>query len=487
MKSSLLKNGLYNTAGGIIRIGLGIITIPLLIRQLGVEEYGLWTLTSAVIGVVTLAEAGLSTATTVFVAQDLGEEDLNSLSQTLTVTITTMLLMATLAAICLWFGAEQIITLFPQLKPSEQIEVSKAFQIGAFAVWAKLIQQVLVGIEQAYQRYDLMSLIGTINSLLTSIGMLSIVYGGGATLELMQWQALSSIFILLIHIWIVKSLLSTASIQIVWNEKKALEVGKYSFMVWICSLGGVLFSRADRLIVGSVLGTQMLGVYSAITDVTSQINVMSALPIQPLVPLLGGLMSKKDRQQSELSNKIEQALQTNSLVAVGLGAGLITLSPICLNFLFASKLGSDSLLLFNICCIIYTIYSTNAVGYYILIAIKEINITTTIVSISGILSILAILIGSYQFGMAGAIYGNSGYCLTLILSIIAMKKINLPLKILRQSLLYPFLFLSLVFFVNLFLSSSNLVRIGAFVIQSIVIVYWYFTSTLKSSLLSKYN
>jgi O-antigen/teichoic acid export membrane protein len=487
VKSNLLKNGLYNTAGGIIRIGLGIITIPLLIRQLGVEEYGLWTLASAVIGVVTLAEAGLSTATTVFVAQDLGEEDPISLSQTLTVTISTMLLMATLAAVCLWFGAEQIITLFPQLKPSEQIEVSKSFQIGAFAVWAKLIQQVLIGIEQAYQRYDLMSLIGTINSLLTSIGMLSIVWLGGGTLELMQWQSLSSIFILLIHIWIVKSLLKTTPIQIVWNQKKALEVGKYSFMVWIGSLGTVLFSRADRLIVGSILGTQMLGVYSAITDVTSQINVMSALPIQPLVPLLGQLMSKRDLHQSELSDKIEQALRTNSLVATGLGAGLITLSPLCLNFLFAGKLDPYRLSSFNICCMIYAIYSMNAVGYYILIAIKEINITTTIVSISGTISILAILFASYHFGLAGAIYGNAGYCLTLVLSIVAMRKINISLKVLIKPLVFPLLFLGVVFSVNLFLNSSNLVRISAFVFQSLAIAYWYFTSTFKSSFSSKYN
>jgi O-antigen/teichoic acid export membrane protein len=113
VKTSLLKNGFYNTVGGILRIGLGIITIPLLIRQLGVEEYGLWTLASAVIGVVTLAEAGLSTATTVFVAQDLGEEDVDGLSQTLTVTVTMMLMMATLAAVSLWFGADLLTNLFP--------------------------------------------------------------------------------------------------------------------------------------------------------------------------------------------------------------------------------------------------------------------------------------------------------------------------------------------------------------------------------------
>jgi Polysaccharide biosynthesis protein len=69
----MLKNGFYNAAAGAVRVGLAILTIPVLIRLMGVEEYGLWALASAIVGIVTLAEAGLSTATTVFVSQDLGQ------------------------------------------------------------------------------------------------------------------------------------------------------------------------------------------------------------------------------------------------------------------------------------------------------------------------------------------------------------------------------------------------------------------------------
>jgi O-antigen/teichoic acid export membrane protein len=487
VKNSLLKNGFYNTVGGILRIGLGIITIPLLIRQLGVEEYGLWTLASAVIGVVTLAEAGLSTATTVFVAQDLGEEDINELSQTLTVTVTMMLMMATLAAVGLWFGADLITNLFPQLKPLQQVEVSRAFQVGAVAVWARLVQQVLVGVEQAYQRYDLVNLIGTMQSLLTSIGMLAIVWLGGRTLELMEWQALGSIFILLSHIWVVRSLLRNTSLRVAWVKEKAVKVGKYSSMVWLSSLGGVLFSRVDRLIVGSTLGTQVLGVYSAITDITCQINTMSALPVQPLVPLLSKLMSNKDIHPSELRQQIGHSLRTNSLVAIGLGAGLITLSPVCLNFLFAGKVDGDRLSIFCICCAIYAIYSTNAVGYYMLIGIKEINVCTSIVSTSGAVSILLIFFGSHRFGLEGAIYGNAGYCLTLLLSVVAMKKINLSLKILIESLSFPFLFLLLVFIGNYFIDSNIIVRSSICIFQTFIILGWYFRDTILSLKPEKYN
>jgi O-antigen/teichoic acid export membrane protein len=90
VKNSLLKNGFYNALAGAIRIGLALLTIPILIRIIGVEEYGLWTLASAVVQIVNLAEAGLSMATTVFLSQDLAKEDIDGVSQTLTVTIRTV-------------------------------------------------------------------------------------------------------------------------------------------------------------------------------------------------------------------------------------------------------------------------------------------------------------------------------------------------------------------------------------------------------------
>jgi O-antigen/teichoic acid export membrane protein len=474
MKQSLFKNGLYNTAAGVLRIGLGILTIPLLIRQLSPEEYGLWTLASTVIAVITLAEAGLSTTTTVFIAQDLGEENTDGLSQTLTITLTIMLVMATLAAIGLWLGADVITHLFPHLKTSQQFEVSRALQIGSLAVWARLVQQVLVGVEQAYQRYDLMNLIATMQSLLISIGMFIIVWLGGRTIELMQLQVIISMIALLSHAWVVKSLLKEIPIRIGWTTEKAIKIGVYSFKVWLSSLGGILFSKVDRLIVVSTLGTHVLGIYSAMTDITSQINVISALPIHPLIPKLSELILREDISQSELKQQIKSSFRTNSLVAIGLGAALITLSPFCLNFLFSGKLKGDELFLFSVCCTIYAIYSTNAVGYYILIGIKSLNICMLVVSVSGIVSLLLILIGASKFGLAGAIYGNAGYCLTLILSVLALKKANLPQRILSEYLLFPLLFLFSVFVGNIFIDGNIITRIFVFLFQTLIISAWYF-------------
>jgi O-antigen/teichoic acid export membrane protein len=477
LKNRLVKNSFYNTLGGITRMGLGIITVPLLIHQLGTEEYGLWSLASAVIAVLTLAEAGLSTATTVFVAQDLGKEDVDSLSQTLTATIATMLIMATLAAVFLWFGADKITSLFSQLNSFQRANISKAFQIGGIVVWTRLVQQILSGIEQAYQSYGIVNLAMTAQSLLTNIGMLIIALKGGKTLELMQWQGLASAAMLVVHLLIVRFLFKGVSIYPTWNKKRALEVGKYSSMVWLNSLGSVLFTRCDRFIVGNLLGTQSLGIYATIADINTQINVISALPAQPLISFLGEEFSKEKKGSVSLQKRIEQFFLANSLIATLIGSALITLSPICLNFLFPNRLSGQYSLAFSMCSLIYTMYSMNAVGHYILIGIKEIKTCALISAFSGIFSLTLIAVGSHFFGVLGAILGNSGYILTLLLSVVAVKKLNIPLRILKKSTLLPFVFLIFVVIENNFMSENIFTRLTTFAFQSCALLYWYWRST----------
>ncbi len=473
MKNSLLKNGFYNSVAGLIRIGLGILIIPVLIRTLGSEEYGLWTLASAVVVMVTLAEAGLSTATTVFVSQDLGKKDVDGLSQTLTVTFGAMLILATLAAVALWMGAEGMINLFPKLGQEQQLKVIQAIQIGGLVVAARLLQQVLVGVEQAYQRYDLMNVLNTMQCLYSFVGMLAVVWLGGRTVELMQWQALTSVVSLLSHIWIVRSLLKGVNLSLSWNQQKAMAVGGYSLMMWLNTLGSTLFSRGDRLIVGSLLGSQVLGVYAAITDVTAQINSFSALPVQPLLPSLSNLIEQQDINRSQLQQQVKLATQINGLVALGMGATLITLSPFIIKILFYAQSASQYLITFCIATFIYALYSCHAVGHYSLLGTRAVNTCALIQLLGSFSSLLLIAIGAYNFGLIGAIIGNFGYLSTFLVTVFGMKRLSLPYHLWLKWLRFPLLWFLIITLLNINIPDNYILRLALFVIQSCIIIIWF--------------
>ncbi|MBE9001635.1 oligosaccharide flippase family protein [Nostoc sp. LEGE 12447] len=473
MKNSLLKNGFYNSIAGLIKIGLGILIIPILIRLLGIEEYGLWTLASAVVVMVTLAEAGLSTATTVFVSQDLGKKDVDGLSQTLTVTLGVMLILATLAVVALWMGAEPIMNLFPKLGQLQQLKVIQAIKIGGLVVAARLLQQILIGVEQAHQRYDLMNVLNTMQSVLLNVGMLIIVLLGGHTVELMQWQAGIGVVSLFSHLWVVRSILQNMNLRLSWNQHKAVAVGSYSLMMWLNTLGSVLFSRGDRLIVGSLLGTQVLGVYAGITDITAQINSFSALPVQPLLPTLSNLIGQQNVNQRQLEQQLKQATQINGLVALGMGATLITLSPLILKLLFSEQTASQYLILFCIATGIYALYSCHAVGYYSLLGTNAVKTCALIQLLSSFVSLGLITIGAYNFGLTGAILGNFGYFTAFLVTVFGMKRLSVSYYLWFKWLWFPLIWFFMVVLVNFKLPNDYLVRYTILMMQTTIILIWF--------------
>ena len=471
MNNNFLKNGLYNAAGGIIRIGLAILTIPLLIRLIGVEEYGLWTLSSTVITIVALAEAGIATATTVFVSQDLGKKDVNGLSQTLTITVGGMLILATLAAIALFFGAESIVNLFPKLVKTQQSAVIQALQFGGFVIWSKLIQQVLIGVQQAYHCYILLNIVNTIQYFFLSLGLFGVAWFGGRTVSLMQWQALISVVSLLIHASVVRSLLQNVCLHPRWKTEKFIEIASYSLMAWLTSLGTALFSRGDRLIVGYFLGSESLGIYAGITDVTTAINLSSALPVQPLVPIVSNYAAKNNINNPEFVQQVKQALEVNALFALGSAAWLFMLAPLLMPLIFQPTVTNNTILLFRIATMIYGLFSLNAVGFFILLSIAP-KLVMSIELISGCFSLILIAIGSSKFGLLGAMMGNVGFILTWLMIFFGLKLLKLPEFLWLKSLIFPLIWFTVCILTVLLISQIEFILIIS-TIQMIILICWY--------------
>jgi O-antigen/teichoic acid export membrane protein len=244
-------------------------------------------------------------------------------------------------------------------------------------------------------------------------------------------------------------------------------------MVWLSSLGGALFARADRLIVGSLLGTQILGIYSVMTDITTQINSLSALAVQPLVPRLSNLSAKQNINQHELQSQVKQAFQINSFIALVIGAGLFTFADEILHSFITGILSKQYIVPFCIIIFIYSIYSINGVGYYVLLSLNAADKCMYIQIISSVLSLLLIAVGSTKFGLAGAALGNSGYLLVGLLTVVSMRQLHIPFKEWIKWLQIPLLWFILAIVMNTILPIQLPVRISMLILQTLILSVWF--------------
>jgi len=470
----MIRNSIYNTVGVAISFLLSLVTVPLLIRLMGINNYGLWTLVIAVIGIFGLAEAGLSVSTTVFLSRDLAQGDATGVSQTLTVTTAAMLLIATGAGGLMWWGAPLGISLFPKLDDTQRLVTIQAVQVGGLVIWSRLLQQIMVGVLQAYRRYDLTTTVISIQTVVLNVGLLAITWLGGGIILMMWWQAVVGLAVLGLLVIIVWRLLSIFGLRPCFDRAKSQMLIRYTIMTWLVSLSSTLFSQLDRIIVGIMLGTDMLGVYGAITSVSSRINALSAAPVQPLLPELSNLLAKPKINYATIEQKVQQSLQFTSVVALGLGALLFTMAPTIVEVMLPGATNvSEYIFVFQLAVTIYTVYSLNSVGYYILLGNSVRQCTAVQLASAGV-SLLLIMVGAEMFGLSGAIGGNVGYWGVWLLTFLGMKFLGISATDWIQWLKAPLIWFFVMLTTATLIPEWTILRLTTSLAGILILVGWWF-------------
>ena len=315
--------------------------------------------------------------------------------------------------------------LLPGISPEQRSEVASTLALGSVAIWARLLQQISLGVEQAYQRYAVMNVLQTAQTAVLSAGWLGVALATSSIVDLMKWQAAVSLLFLAIHLFFCLRLLGGVALRPAWSFQKAVAIVQYSMATWVGALGTVLFSQADRLIVGALLGPVALGIYAAVVSVTVQINVLSAMAVEPQFPVLAQMFAAKPIDMAVIQERVRHALGLNAAGALSFGAALLACSSFILPLLVPNA-APEHLVGFRAAIIIYTIYSLNVVGTYILYSVDQVPICSTLVIASGVLSLGLIALGAVVFGLLGAFLGGVGYIGTLGVYWFAMRKLNLP-------------------------------------------------------------
>jgi O-antigen/teichoic acid export membrane protein len=467
----LLRNGAYNLAGAVLRALLNLVSIPLLIRYLGNEMYGLWVLIVAILGVAMVADGGLSTSMTYFGAKDLAGDDSVGLGHTVAAALLSTLVLAVLMGVVVELAAPLIMSFFDNLPIAQQRAGTIAIRLGAVSLVALLMQNVLSGLFHAMQLYGTSNLLSTVQLAINTIGYIAIAAAGGSVTSLMAWQVCVSVVALAVYALVARSLLRRRAASLRISTEKIRAVSKYGAHTWVGSLGSVAFSQLDRIIVGKSLGTSVLAVYGAITGVVKQINTFTAVPVQPLLPQLAQL-SMDGSMAGEIRTAVRRALHINTLGALALGLGLFTLAPVVLPVLLDRSATPLEITALRVGAIIYGLFSLNGVGYYVLLAMHRLRSFMFIQLLSGVLAIALIAIGC-RYGLVGAITGNVGYLGVSALSLLGMRYVDVTFMTWTGWIRPALLWAAATTMVALVVPQHPAVLVIAATIQCAVLAVWF--------------
>lgn len=466
----MLKSGIYNLIAGLTRLGVSLLSLPLLIHFLGKKSFGLFSIINSVVAFVSLAEGSVALATTVFIAKEIQQEGRlkPKYSSVADACLSATALLGIIFFVILYILSPFLANLYQEYGDINVSIIYKSLKISAILLFLRILQQYFIGVLQAHHQYGIYNSSFTIYFILSITGNVILAWLDYSIVSLFVWQTILTLFSLGFYMGLCfrRKYIFRLIPSVQLSNPILKDVLLYCCRTWPGNIGGLLFTQGDKLIVGKLLGLEMAGIYSALTNITYQINVHSATPVQPIIAYLKSDIGVSNQRSiyKKSYKTIEKSIFSNTMIVLFLGLFLIVFSnEIVIYFLRIQAVDSLNLpILLSSLALIYAIYSMNAVGYFTLFAIHKEMINTLISIGSSVITISLIYSGTILYGLTGAIWGNIGYFVSLIQLPIAFSFIGFKSK--SSSRLYLVVSFMLVFaYLWVATELSLLIRIILFV------------------------
>jgi O-antigen/teichoic acid export membrane protein len=386
----------------VVQIGTSLVTVPLTLKYLGNERFGLWMTISSVLAMAAFADFGVGNGVLNSVAAAFGRDDVDGIRKAVSSgfallnTIAVLLLMAFSAV----YPFVNWGNFFRVVSPTAQAEAGPALAVFAvcFAlnISMDVVQRVQLGLQQGY-RYGLWQLCG---SAAAFIGVLTgiwfrvslpilIVAIAGAPIFATALNAIHFFGFVRPDLRPRRTLIARDAIS------RIARLGGLFFLLQV--VVAVSYS-ADNLIIARTLGAVDVPEYSIPQRMFSLITMMSAMLVAPLWPAYGEALSRGDMKW--VRGTLRGSLLAVFVLSSAASASVLLLSSRLIHWWVGSRIHPSFWLLSGLA--IWTVVNCcgDAVGAF-LNGAAVIRFQVLVASSFGIACVAAKLFAIRHYGIAG--------------------------------------------------------------------------------------
>lgn len=149
----LARNTFWNLLGGVAPLFVAVITIPFIVRGLGIDRFGVQTLVWVIIGYFSLFDFGLGRTLTKMVADKLAIEAFDDIPVLFWTTLALMMLLGVGAAVLIAVSAEWLVTSFLKIPAVLYGETIRTLWLLAAGVPIVILASALRGVLEAQQKF----------------------------------------------------------------------------------------------------------------------------------------------------------------------------------------------------------------------------------------------------------------------------------------------------------------------------------------------
>ena len=287
---SLKKNTAWNLVGAVTPMLLGLLTIPYLVRSLGVEAFGILTLVWALIGYFTIFDFGIGRALTQQVSTLKAAPDLHEMAAVIRGGLTLIAGFGMIGGIALAASAHALGTNWLKVAPALQQPTAHCLLVAALGIPLTTVVTGLRGVLEGFEDFRTANLLKIILGCATfGLPALTVWLYSPSLVGVVISLVGARLVILVAHGVAVSrhARLMGSGVRLEFAKVRPL----LAFGMWM-TLSNVispLMVTADRFLVSYVLGAAMVAYYTVPSDFIVRLLVIPAALTSALFPRFAAL------------------------------------------------------------------------------------------------------------------------------------------------------------------------------------------------------
>ena len=300
--SSRTRRLLHGAVSGFLSKGTVLlanaITIPITIRYLGAETFGIWITISTILSMLLVLDLGVANSLTNFTSHAYATDDRDHASTYSTTALAVMLTLATLLGLLAWFlwphlNWQSIFHLSSSTEtPAVSRAVAAALTIFLIGLPAGLAPKILGG----YQELRTANLFTAVGSLLNLVAVIVLIHLHAGLVALVSASSAALVGMnLLALLWIYtfhKPWLRPRHTHVNRNAARSLmQSGSEFFMIQIA---GLIVFNSDNLVVTHYAGPAQVASYSVAWRLVGYAAVIQTMIVPALWPAFSEAFARGD-------------------------------------------------------------------------------------------------------------------------------------------------------------------------------------------------
>lgn len=293
---NVLKSSIFNLVGGLIPAAAAIFTVPVLIRELGEVNYGIFALITSVVGYFALLDINATAGSVKFVAQYHATSESEHLSEVISFGALIYSVIGLLGGFGIYMTAEYMVGHAFNVPTSIAPEATSALQFGALAFLFGQAQVYLQSVVQALRRYDISSRFEAIFGTAASLITVAVAIGGGGLTGIIIARLAVSIVNVTVLVHRIRLLLPNLRLKFPRKEVRN-NVASFSAFAYLSRLAAISSNHSDKLLIGAIGDMRGLALYAVPFMLANRVFGLVFRLAAVIFPFISALSAKNDVEQ----------------------------------------------------------------------------------------------------------------------------------------------------------------------------------------------